>query len=69
MQSLSKIQQEADLLPESERAELATHLLSSISNTFLGADDREVDRREQEMDAGLVSEIPHEAFIRQVGRK
>jgi len=69
MATLFEIQQEADLLPEAERAELASHLLSSITKTFWGADNQEVDRREREMDSDQVSVISHKEFIRQVGRE
>ncbi len=68
MATLLEIQQEADLLSEEERAELAAHLLSSVPMTFLGADDEEVDRRDRELDSGQVTAISHEEFIRQVGR-
>ena len=68
MSNLLEVQQQADRLTEEERARLAAHLLSSVSRTFLGADDDEVDRRERELDSGQVSAISHEKFIRQVGR-
>jgi len=68
MATLLEIQREADLLSEEERAGLAAHLLSSVSKTFLGADDEEVDRRDHELDSGHVAAISHEEFIRQVGR-
>ena len=68
MTTLMEIQREADLLSEEERAGLAAHLLSTISSAPLGADDEEADRRDMEMDSGLVQPISHEEFIRQVGR-
>lgn len=68
MASLIEIQREADLLSEEERAGLAAHLLASISSAPLGVDDAEADRRDLEMDAGVVRPISHEEFVRQVGR-
>lgn len=68
MATLLEIQSEADLLSEEDRAGLAAHLLASVSKTYLGADDEEVDRRERELDSGEVTAITHEEFIRQVGR-
>jgi hypothetical protein len=68
MTSLLKIQHEADLLSPEERAGLAAYLLSSVPNTFLGADNEELDRRDRELDSGQVAAISHEEFIRQVGR-
>ena len=68
MSNLLEIQQQADRLSEEERAGLAAHLLSSVSRTFMGADNEEVDRRDQDLDSGLVTAISHEEFIRQVGR-
>jgi len=68
MSDLLEIQQQADLLSEKERAELAAHLLSSVTKTFLGASDDEVDRRDGDLDSGQVTAISHDEFIRQVGR-
>jgi hypothetical protein len=68
MSNLLKIQQQADRLSEEERAGLAAHLLSSVSGTFMGADNEEVDRRDLDLDSGRVTAISHEEFIRQVGR-
>jgi len=68
MSDLLEIQQQADLLSEEERAELAAHLLSSVTKTFLGASDDEVDRRDRDLDSGQVTAISHDEFIRQVGR-
>ena len=68
MSNLLDIQQQADRLSEEERAGLAAHLLSSISRTFLGADDDEIDRRDRDLDSGQVVAISHEEFIRQVRR-
>jgi len=68
MSDLLEIQQQADLLSEEERAELAAHLLSSVTKTFLGASDDEVDRRDRDLDSVQVTAISHDEFIRQVGR-
>lgn len=68
MATLLEVRQEADLLSEEERAGLAAHLLSSIGKTYLGADDEEVDRRDDDLDSGRVTAISHDEFIRQVGR-
>lgn len=64
MSNLLDVQRQADGL----RAGLIAYLLSSVSKTFLGADDEEVDRRDRELDSGQVTPISHEEFVRQVGR-
>jgi len=69
MSHLLEIQQQADRLSEEERAGLAAHLLSSVTKTFLGASDDEVDRRDRDLDSGQVTAISHGEFIRQVGRE
>lgn len=46
----------------------AAYLLSSVSGTFQGVDNAEVDRRDAELDSGEVAAISHDEFVRQVGR-
>lgn len=68
MATLVEIQRAADQLSDEERVGLAAHLLASISTMPLGPDDEEADRRDLEMDLGLVQPISHDEFVRQVGR-
>ena len=68
MSNLLDIQQQAGRLSEEERAGLTAHLLSSVSRTFLGVEDDEIDRRDRDLDSGHVVPISHEDFIRQVGQ-
>lgn len=68
MPTLIEVQRDADQLSDEDRIGLAAHLLASDRLAPLGPDDEEIDRREQEMDAGLVEPISHGEFLRQVGR-
>lgn len=69
MPTLTEVRQAADELSGEEQAELAAHLLASFSSAPLGPDDEELDRRDQEMDSGLVTPLSHEEFLVAVGRK
>ena len=68
MATLIEIQRHADQLSDEDRLGLAAHLLASDRSAPTGADDAEVDRRDQEMDLGVVTPITHSEFLRQVGR-
>ena len=68
MPTLIEIQRDADQLSAEERLGLAAHLLAMDRSAPLGPDDAEVDRRDQEMDSGVVEPISHDEFVRQVGR-
>ena len=66
MATLVEVQKEANQLSVEDRAGLIAHLIHSLPNPPLGADDEEVLRREAEMDSGQVQPISHEEFIAQV---
>ena len=68
MTNLIELQKEADQLSEEDRVGLTAHLLASLSSPPLGPDDTEADRRDLELDSGLVEAISHDEFLRQVGR-
>ena len=68
MAQLADIQKQATELSEEDRKGLIAFLLHGISNAPLGPDDDEVNRRDAEMDSGLVAPITHEDFLAQVGR-
>ncbi len=69
MQSMIEIQKQADQLSTEDKAGLAAHLLASLASPPLGADNAEIDRRDEEMDSGLVQPISHSDFLTEVGRK
>lgn len=68
MTNLIELQKEADQLSEEDRVGLTAHLLATFSSQPLGPDDAEADRRDLELDSGLVKAISHDEFLRQVGR-
>lgn len=65
MQTLVQIRRDVDRLSVEDKASLACHLLSILSDESIGADDEEADRRDHEMDAGQVQSISHSEFLRQ----
>lgn len=69
MQSLIEIQKSADLLSPKDKADLVTHLLDSFSSAPLGPSDMEVNKRDIEMDNGVVKPISHNQFLREIGRE
>ena len=68
MPTLIEIQRDADQLSDEDRLGLAAHLLVKDCSAPFGPDDVEIDRRDEEMDSGLVKPISHDEFVRQVGR-
>lgn len=71
MPSVANIQQEASKLSIKDRAALAAYLLDSLTSeqTPLGPEDEELDRRDLEMDEGVVQVISHDQFVRECGRE
>lgn len=69
MATLAAVRKAADELPREEWADLAAHLLASFSSAPVGPDDDEVDRREIEMDTGLVTPLSHDEFLSAVGSR
>lgn len=69
MVTLSELQKQADELSSEEREGLISYLLEQLPGAPLGADDAEVERRDQEMDSGLVDGLSHDEFRAQVGRR
>jgi len=65
---LAEIQKQAAELSEEDRKGLVAFLLHGFRNVPLGPDDDEVNRRDAEMDSGLVAPITHQEFLAQVGR-
>ncbi len=65
MITLDEIEKSAMLLPDKERAELASHLLESLPPAFDGYDvgDEEVAQRIQETNDGKVEDISHEQLL------
>lgn len=68
MATLLEVQKAADGLSGEERAGLVAHLLAAFSAAPQGPDNEEIDRREIEMDSGLVKALSHEEFLSAVGR-
>ena len=65
MATLVEVQYEANQLSQEDRAGLIAHLIHSLPNPPLGADDEEVLKREAEMNSGQVQPISHDEFIAQ----
>ena len=63
---LAEIEREALALTEGERAALATKLLDILPPPGTDVSDDEVERRERELESGLVAAISHEEFVRRV---
>jgi putative addiction module component (TIGR02574 family) len=61
-----EIEQEALALPDRDRATLAAKLLDTLPPPGTDVSDEEVERREREMESGLVTAISHEEFVRRV---
>lgn len=68
MVRLADIQNQAKQLSEEDRECLVAFLLHGFSGAPSGPDDEEVERRDAEMDSGLVAPISHDDFLAQVGR-
>lgn len=63
MKTLQDIQTEADKLSLEDRQGLVAHLLHSLGNMPLGADDEEALRRDQELKTHPESAVSHEEFL------
>ena len=68
MVQLADIQKQAKELSEEDRKGLVAFLLHGLTGEPSGPDDEEVDRRDAEMDSGVVVPISHAEFLTQVGR-
>ncbi|RYD38604.1 MAG: hypothetical protein EOP87_01305 [Verrucomicrobiaceae bacterium] len=69
MATLLEVQKAADELSGEEQAGLVAHLLAAFPTAPLGPDDDEIDRREIEMDSGVVRALNHDEFLSAVGRQ
>ena len=68
MQSLIEVQKSADSLSQEDKAGLVAHLLASFPSAPLGPNDVEVDKRDIDMDNGIVEPISHDQFLREIGK-
>lgn len=68
MAKLLEIQRQTAELSAEEKEGLLAYLIQELPSPGQGADDAEVLRREEEMDAGRVRPVSHEEFLKQVGR-
>ncbi len=68
MVRLADVQRQTEELSQEEREGLVAYLLHGFSDVPLGPDDDEVNRREEEMDCGVIQPISHTEFLAQVGR-
>lgn len=69
MATLMEIQRQTAKLSAEEKEGLLAYLIRELPSPGQGADDAEVLRREEEMDAGRVQPVSHEEFLKQVGRR
>lgn len=69
MANLLEIQRQTAELSAEEKEGLLAYLIQELPSPGYGADDAEVLRREEEMDAGRVQPVSHEEFLKQVGRR
>lgn len=63
-----EVMKDASELSNEDQAGLATHLLANLDGMPLGPDERELERREAEMDDGTAKMLTHEELCRAVGR-
>ena len=68
MKTLTDVLPDVDQLSEEDQAGLAAHLLANLRGAPLGPDDRELSRREAEIDAGTAEFISFDELRRAVGR-
>jgi hypothetical protein len=68
MKTLAQVLPDVDQLSEEEQAGLAAHLLANLRGAPLGADDKELSRREAEIDAGTAEFITFDELRKAVGR-
>ncbi|HWW01421.1 MAG TPA: hypothetical protein VNZ64_17120 [Candidatus Acidoferrum sp.] len=64
--TLEAIKQEALGLTERDRAELVLSLMNTLAAREADISDKEVLRRDAELDAGSVEPMLHEEFVRRV---
>jgi hypothetical protein len=69
MANLMEIQRQTAELSAEEKEGLLAYLIQELPSPGQAADDAEVLRREEEMDAGRVRPVSHEEFLKQVGRR
>jgi hypothetical protein len=68
VKTLTEVLPDVDQLSEEEQAGLAAHLLANLRGAPLGPDDKEVARREAEIDAGTAELITFDELRKAVGR-
>jgi len=68
MKTLTDVLPDADQLSEEDQAGLAAHLLANLRRAPLGPDDKELARREAEIDAGKAEFITFDELRKAVGR-
>ena len=68
MPTLLDVQRQADTLSSEEREGLIAYLVHPLPGAPLGPDDKELRRRESELDSGKVQPLTHEEFLKEVGR-
>jgi len=68
MKTLADVLPDVDQLSEEDQAGLAAHLLANLRGAPLGPDDKELARREAEIDAGTAEFITLDELRKAVGR-
>ena len=68
MKTLTDVLPDVDQLSEEDQAGLAAHLLANLRGAPLGPDDKELARREAEIDAGTAEFITFDELRKAVGR-
>lgn len=68
MKTLTEVLPDVDQLSEEEQAGLVAHLLANLRGAPLGPDDKELARREAEIDAGTAELITFDELRKAVGR-
>ena len=68
VKTLTEVLPDVDQLSEEEQAGLAAHLLANLRGAPLGPDDKELARREAEIDAGTAELITFDELRKAVGR-
>ena len=66
---LAEVEHEALALPERERVSLAAKLLDTLPPPGTDVPDKEVERRERQLESGEVAAVLHEEFVRRVQRE
>lgn len=69
MPNFIEVLEAADQLTLEDQAGLIAHLLAGLSLAPLGADDVEAQRRDDEMDSGVVVPLTHDEFLSALGRR